>query len=128
MSSMASRDRIQYMLCKKLTGTTEMAPQAEVLATKPDDQSSVPRTHIKEQTDSHKLASDSIHTLWHTHRRMHMNTHTHTHAYAYSMLAHAHTNVRAHTCIHIHTYMHTYMHRNAYNYIYTHMLTHTNKM
>lgn len=79
---MASRDRIQYMLCKKLTGTTEMAQQAQQVITKPDDQNSIPRTHIKEQTDSHKLASDlHTHTLAYTQTHAYEHTHTHTHVH-----------------------------------------------
>ena len=124
MSSMASRDRIQYMLCKKLTGTTEMAQQVEVLATKPDDQSSIPRTHIKEQTDSHKLASDlHSHTLAYT--QTHAHIHTYTHMHVHTICLHMCTQMYVH--IHAYTYILTCTHPciEMHTIIHTHTCSHT---
>ena len=92
---------------------SEMAQQVKVLATNPDDLSSIPRTHLRRN----KLTSTTWLLTSYTFRPVHMCAHTHacnmhthryiyTHAYKYIYIHSKHTNAHAIT----YTYMPTHVH------------------
>ena len=93
-----------------------MAQQVKVLATNPDDLSSIPRTHLRRN----KLTSTTWLLTSYTFRPVHMCAHTHacnmhthryiyTHAYKYIYIYIANTQMHMHIHIHICTHMCTYI-------------------
>lgn len=81
-----------------------MAQWGRELATKCDNLSSVPRTHVVEENLVLQMPSNlHMHIMCVTHTHTRTNAHTHMHARAH-IQAYTHTRARTHiACTHAHT-------------------------